>query len=461
MYYGDGDLTFAAFSGALDVVVHELTHGVTQYTWDGIYAGESGALNEAFSDIMATGAEFFHEPAGHGRQRADYFLGEDLSFAFDPPRLAVRSMEDPALFCSEVIEGCDPDHYSLRYRGSRDNGGVHHNSAIANQAFYLLVEGGMNRTSGLAVAGLGGARRGDAERIFYRAFTAYLTPSATFADARAATIRAARRAVRLGRGGRGAGGLVGGGGRVSRWRPAALLVLGGVLLAAPAPAGETRRVWLSIGGGAVLGSVDWTGASTWEAYRETAELEAAYEAGPGPALEAAVGVRVTRRFGVRAAFGLVRPGRRRPDPRAHPPSLLLRPAPRARRAGLGAGVPPVGRATSTWSGGPWWGPSRSPSSGAWPWPASRPTWSSGWSSTTQFPFESVSFSSAVTESVRTDASVGWSAGAAVSYALSSRFGLGVQARYTRVPVELGLEGTPAARIDAGGLQLTATLSVGF
>jgi len=191
MYYGDGDSTFAAFSGALDVVVHELTHGVTQYTWDGIYAGESGALNEAFSDIMATGAEFYHETAGRGRQRADYFLGEDLSFAFDPARLAVRSMENPAMFCSAEIQGCDPDHYSLRYRGSRDNGGVHHNSAIANHAFYLLVEGGVNRTSGLAVTGLGSTRRGDAERIFYRAFTAYLTPSATFADARAATVRAA------------------------------------------------------------------------------------------------------------------------------------------------------------------------------------------------------------------------------------------------------------------------------
>jgi Zn-dependent metalloprotease len=191
MYYGDGDATYAAFSGALDVVVHELTHGVTQYTWDGIYAGESGALNEAFSDIMATGAEFFHEPAGHGRQHADYYLGEDLSRVFDPPRMAVRSMENPSAFCSERIGACDPDHYSLRYRGSRDNGGVHHNSAIANQAFYLLVEGGVNRTSGIAVAGLGPSRRGDAERIFYRGFTTYLTPSATFADARAATVRAA------------------------------------------------------------------------------------------------------------------------------------------------------------------------------------------------------------------------------------------------------------------------------
>ncbi|MCG6920208.1 MAG: M4 family metallopeptidase [Acidobacteria bacterium] len=191
MYYGDGDSEFAAFSGALDVVVHEMTHGVTQYTWDGIYSGESGALNEAFSDIMATGAEFFHQPEGSGRHHADYYLGEDLTFLFDPPRMAVRSMENPSLFCSNALAACDPDHYSDLYRGPQDNGGVHHNSGIANQAFYLLVEGGVNRTSGLRVDGLGPGRRGDAERIFYRGFTSYLTPSATFADARAATVQAA------------------------------------------------------------------------------------------------------------------------------------------------------------------------------------------------------------------------------------------------------------------------------
>ena len=192
MFYGDGDGVFNAFTGALDVVVHEMTHGVTQYTWDGIYQGESGALNEAFSDIMATGAEFFYQPAGAARLHADYFLGEDLSFAFNPARLAVRSLEDPALFCSEALGICDPDHYANLYRGRLDNGGVHHNSAIANHAFYLLIEGGVNRTSGQRVDGLGPERRGDAERIFYRGFTVYLTPSATFADARVATLRAAR-----------------------------------------------------------------------------------------------------------------------------------------------------------------------------------------------------------------------------------------------------------------------------
>ena len=192
MYYGDGDQEFATFSGALDVVAHELTHGVTQYTWNGIYEGESGALNEAFSDVMGTGAEFFHQAAGTGRLQADWFLGEDLTFRFDPPRTAVRSMENPALFCSASTGQCDPDHYSRRYRGTADGGGVHHNSGIANQAFYLLAEGGRNRTSGRRVEGLGAGGRERAERIFYRGFTAYLTPSATFRDARAATVRAGR-----------------------------------------------------------------------------------------------------------------------------------------------------------------------------------------------------------------------------------------------------------------------------
>jgi bacillolysin len=191
MYYGDGDSELAAFSGALDVVAHELTHGVTQYTWDGIYEDESGALNEAFSDIMATGAEFFHEPLGVGREMADYYLGEDLAYVFDPARTAVRSMENPSLFCSPALGVCDADHYSRLYRGPLDNGGVHHNSGVANQAFYLLVEGGVNRTSGVRVAGLGAANRDRAERIFYRGFTAYLTPSASFHDARDATRRAA------------------------------------------------------------------------------------------------------------------------------------------------------------------------------------------------------------------------------------------------------------------------------
>jgi bacillolysin len=86
----------------------------------------------------------------------------------------------------------DPDHYSKRFIGSDDNGGVHTNSAIPSQAFYLAIEGGTNRTSGLSVQGVGGGNREQIERVFYRAFTQLLPANATFAVARAATIQASR-----------------------------------------------------------------------------------------------------------------------------------------------------------------------------------------------------------------------------------------------------------------------------
>ena len=61
-----------------------------------------------------------------------------------------------------------------------DNGGVHINSGIANQAFYLAIEGGTNRTSGLRVQGVGGSNREQIEKVFYRAFTQMLPANATF-----------------------------------------------------------------------------------------------------------------------------------------------------------------------------------------------------------------------------------------------------------------------------------------
>jgi len=169
------------FSGALDVVAHELAHGVTDYTSDLIYRNESGALNEAFSDIIGTSVEFFYQQAGSGRLQADYLLGEDLT----EPSGAFRSMANPQAYG-------DPDHYSRRYTGTADNGGVHHNSGIANHAFYLAIEGGVNRTSGLAVQGVGAASRAKIESVFYRAFTQLLPANATFSMARAATLQAAR-----------------------------------------------------------------------------------------------------------------------------------------------------------------------------------------------------------------------------------------------------------------------------
>jgi thermolysin len=168
------------FAGALDIVAHELAHGVTDYSSGLIYQDESGALNESFSDIIATGAEFFLHAAGSGPRTADYLIGEDT---IRPG--GIRSLSNPAIFG-------DPDHYSRRFTGREDNGGVHINSAIPNQAFYLAIEGGTNRTSGIAVAGVGAANREQIEKVFYRAFTAMLPASASFATARAATIQSAR-----------------------------------------------------------------------------------------------------------------------------------------------------------------------------------------------------------------------------------------------------------------------------
>jgi thermolysin len=173
-------------AGALDVAAHELTHGVTSSSSNLIYMNESGALNEAFSDMMGTSVEFFYQTPGTGRGQADYLIAEDVFRAFRPGSInGIRSMENPALFG-------DPDHYSRRFTGSEDNGGVHINSGIPNHAFYLAIEGGTNRTSGLAVQGVGAANREQIEKVFYRGFVFLLPSNATFSTARAATIQAAR-----------------------------------------------------------------------------------------------------------------------------------------------------------------------------------------------------------------------------------------------------------------------------
>jgi Zn-dependent metalloprotease len=86
----------------------------------------------------------------------------------------------------------DPNHYSIRFTGPEDNGGVHINSGIVNHAYYLAIEGGTNTISRLTVQGVGTANREQIEKSFYRAFVFLLPASATFSTARAATIQAAR-----------------------------------------------------------------------------------------------------------------------------------------------------------------------------------------------------------------------------------------------------------------------------
>ena len=171
------------FAGALDIVAHELTHGVTAFTSRLGGANEPGALNEAFSDIMGTSVEFFIQPAGNGSQRADYTMGEDI-FTIAVPGL-VRSLQDPQSLGT-------PDHFSRRLLDASDSGEVHANSTIASHAFYLAIEGGTNRTSGLAVQGVGGSNRDQIEKVFYRGFVSLLPSNASFSVARAATIQSAR-----------------------------------------------------------------------------------------------------------------------------------------------------------------------------------------------------------------------------------------------------------------------------
>ena len=174
MAYGDGDgSAFVELSGDLDVVGHELSHGVTEATSNLIYQNESGALNEAFSDIMGTSIEYYH---GTG----NWTIGEDIT----PNDNGIRNMANPN-------EDGDPSHYADRYTGTGDNGGVHINSGIANHWYYLLVNGGQNaknsRASGTNVQGVGLEA---AENIAFLGFTS-LAATADFCAARLSTIAVA------------------------------------------------------------------------------------------------------------------------------------------------------------------------------------------------------------------------------------------------------------------------------
>jgi Zn-dependent metalloprotease len=170
MEYGDGSgdpLT------SIDVVAHELTHGVTGTSSGLVYRNESGALNESFSDIFGSAVEYYATPDSF-----DWFLGKrDFQF---------RSLQNPNQFG-------DPDTYlgNEWHTEDSDNGGVHTNSGVQNFWFYLLVEGGTGTNdigNTYEVRGLG---LDTAAAIALRNLTTYLTVSSTYADARYGAILAA------------------------------------------------------------------------------------------------------------------------------------------------------------------------------------------------------------------------------------------------------------------------------
>ena len=190
MTYGDGDGVNIGPLVALDIVGHELSHGVNANTANLIYAGESGGLNEANSDILGAMVDFH---ARNTQDTPDYLVGERIYLANvsgSADQLALRYMFNPSK------DGRSPNCY---YNGI-GNLDVHYSSGVANLFFYLLAEGtgartygGVNHTpttcNGSKFAGIGRAK---AEKIWYRALTVYFTSSTNYAGARAATIAAAK-----------------------------------------------------------------------------------------------------------------------------------------------------------------------------------------------------------------------------------------------------------------------------
>jgi len=128
MDYGDGDgEEFNSFTSSVDVIGHELTHGVTQYTSDLDYQGQSGALNESFSDVMGTMIKQYH--LKQNVAKADWLIGEGLFKNGE----ALRSMKKPGTGYDGDPQPADMSHYK---KTNQDSGGVHLNSGIPNRAFY-------------------------------------------------------------------------------------------------------------------------------------------------------------------------------------------------------------------------------------------------------------------------------------------------------------------------------------
>jgi thermolysin len=147
---------------------------VTLFSEALFYFNEPGALNESWSDVFGTMLE--RHVRGDGGW--NWSIGEDC-FTPGIPGDALRRMDDPHAMG-------DPDHYSERYTGPDDNGGVHTNSGISNKAFYLLAEGGTHHS--VAVQGIGPDK---AAEIWYLAVTHYMTVLTNFKGARTATLNAA------------------------------------------------------------------------------------------------------------------------------------------------------------------------------------------------------------------------------------------------------------------------------
>ena len=139
MVFGDGDgEIFGRFTASLEVIGHELTHGVTESTAGLIYQGQPGALNEHVSDVF--GVLVKQHSLGQDATTADWLVGADLLLP-GVAGIAIRSMISPGTAYDDPRLGKDPqpDHMSDFVTTSDDNGGVHINSGIPNRAFALAA----------------------------------------------------------------------------------------------------------------------------------------------------------------------------------------------------------------------------------------------------------------------------------------------------------------------------------
>lgn len=141
MVFGDGDgQVFGRFTVAVDVIGHELTHGVTEKTAALVYQGQSGALNESLSDVF--GVLVKQRLLGQDAADADWLIGAGL-FLPSVHGVALRSMKAPGTAYDDPVLGRDPQPATMAgyLQTTDDNGGVHTNSGIPNHAFYLAATG--------------------------------------------------------------------------------------------------------------------------------------------------------------------------------------------------------------------------------------------------------------------------------------------------------------------------------
>jgi Zn-dependent metalloprotease len=145
MIYGDGDedlppeqQLFNRFTKCIDVVGHELTHGVTQYEANLSYYQQPGALNESFSDVFGSIVKQYQ--LKQSAKDADWIIGEGI-FTANVKGKGIRSMKAPGTAYNDPVLGKDPqpDNMSGYVNTSSDNGGVHINSGIPNYAFFVTA----------------------------------------------------------------------------------------------------------------------------------------------------------------------------------------------------------------------------------------------------------------------------------------------------------------------------------